>query len=168
MSILQEYESFVCTKEAPAPSLDKQQIRLLHCALGLSTEILELDQSSSRTNTIEEMGDLLWYLTLTKNVLNIPELEIELKVKHINEMTLEPLKVHVEAFVSLIKKHVIYTKPQELEESFYLMWFSFLRHCVACNLPIEYIIDENRLKLDERYKSVFTPEESEARRDKTS
>ena len=49
--------------------------RLLHAIMGLSTEISELIEgyveNKGNKNTLEEIGDMLWYMGLSYSVLNI-------------------------------------------------------------------------------------------------
>lgn len=168
-SLLTNYQRFVLSKAAPPyPITNEKSFQLLHCALGLATETLELIQSRSRENTIEEMGDLAWYLLLTVEVLKIlPEsLPTYYEYKIDNEITSDTLISCVEEFVSLIKKEVIYTKSQKLELSFNKLWTAYLKHARHCNLYLEFIIEQNQLKLNTRYQAAFTPEESETRKDK--
>lgn len=165
------YRDFVLSKEAPFYEIKaRKSFRLIHCGLGLTTELLELIQSRNRDNTIEESGDLLWYLILTSDVLSIlPEsLPLYYEPKIENEITIDRLIKETEAFVSLIKKDVIYTKSKKLENQFNLMWLAYLRHVKNCNLTVEYLIKMNMDKLGLRYEKAFTPEESETRKDKVN
>lgn len=165
---LKDYQTFVRSKAAPAYATNQKQFDLLHAALGLSTEVLELNLSNSRQNTLEELGDCLWYLTFLSTSLSVNSNDLDIKYPHRVDvpLTLRDFTTATEVMVSLIKKHVIYTKPQDLETQFFHLWLSFIRHLRSCNTDLFYLIGTNMDKLNTRYKSSFTPEESEQRRDK--
>jgi NTP pyrophosphatase (non-canonical NTP hydrolase) len=165
---LKEYQSFVRSKAAPAYATSQKQFDLLHAGLGLATEVLELNLSHSRTNTLEELGDCLWYLTFLSTSLSInpDDLDTDYPNKVDVPLTLHDFTSSSEVMISLIKKHVIYTKEQDLHTQFYHVWLSFIRHLRSCNTDLFYLIGTNMDKLNTRYKSSFTPEESEQRKDK--
>lgn len=174
---LSTYTEFVLSKAAPPRTeLTEKNAQLAHVALGLSTEMLELSLSTSAHNTLEEMGDLLWYIVLGRATLNIPELlfndnQCDLSVTQIKKENILPLKnltIEIEDLVSSIKKQVIYNKPQaNLPAKLMIVWFCFTRYMLACNLTLDEIISHNEAKLNKRYAASFTPEESEQRKDKT-
>lgn len=171
-SLLIPYSHFILEKEAPPPNLNETGIRLVHCALGISTEILELDQSRTRENTIEELGDTLWYLTLTACVIGQVQLtQLPLYTKldpNQNEIQVDVLKEKAEVFLSLCKKMLIYQHnvPDQLTQAFYDLWQAFLMMCKSCNVAVEWLIDHNQQKLMKRYQAKFSSQEAEERRDK--
>lgn len=171
--MLEQYtKEVVLAKEAPPQAIIARiDTRLAHCGLGLSTEYLELLQSTSASNTLEELGDLLWYLMLTASTLQIPPNSLITRQaydRNSNNLSLEELGKSVEEFASLIKKHIIYKKPQDdkLRTTFFEMWSLFLIHCAACNTSLPFLLAANKLKLGIRYKEGFTADESEQRKDK--
>ena len=169
--MLPEYQQFVLSKEAPPATIPAHNSRLLHVALGIATELLELDLSTTRDNTLEELGDFLWYLTLGSDVLNVPLVDLPLKMDispHSNHLSLVLLKEDAELFVSLVKKQVIYGSPvmEEILACYLSLWSSFVYHAAFCSTDIGYLVSTNQAKLEARYKASFTTQESEERRDK--
>lgn len=171
--MLTEYAEFVLIKAAPPRELTPGEAALVHAALGLSTEILELNLSVSSENTQEEIQDLLWYSIYTATCLNIDISHLPKRLtfdRHSSRLPLRDLQASVEMLVSAIKKHVIYRKERhsELQTLFHFVWNSLLVYIDACNYSLELAIHENRKKLDTRYAAAFTSEESEVRKDKTN
>lgn len=169
--MLNEYSKFVDRKAAPPRELSVLDFHLLHCALGLATEILELSLSNTRENTEEEIQDLCWYGMLTANTCGLPPRELPTSRKfdtHSSRLPLRDLQAATEELVSQIKKHVIYNKPRTITiyECFKAFWDALLLYIDACGYSLELAIVANRTKLDERYKDGFTSEESETRKDK--
>ncbi len=163
---LAPYQEFVLQKAAPAYHIGDHHFHLLHAALGLSTELLELMQSTTRTNTIEELGDMYWYLSFASHHCGIYEIPIITGKLNTNILTERVLIEEVEVWVSLVKKLVIYTKPQVLQEPLLLVWNAFQNHLSACHIELEELEALNIAKLRIRYSTTFSPEESEARKDK--
>lgn len=162
------YRDFVKKKEAPPREMSVTDFRLMHAALGLSSEYLELQLAGSTENTREELEDLCWYLMLTADILeyNVDVLPESLEDGAIvNE---DDLLNYLEQFVSLVKKHTIYGKDKldVLRPTFFLLWRSFLYQLHLNEYPLDQAIHNNRLKLDVRYPDSFSQEESEMRRDK--
>lgn len=171
IQMLQDYSNFVARKAAPPRELTQQGFNLLHCGLGLATEILELTLSNTKENTEEEIQDLCWYGMLTANTLRLPPGNLPVRKKfdsHSSHLALRGLQLTTEDLVSQIKKHVIYNKPRLgiVENSFNAFWEALLIYIDACGYSLELAIIANRTKLDERYKDGFTSEESELRKDK--
>ncbi len=166
------YRTFVLKKAAAPHIVNNIEFELLHCALGLATEILELQQSTTSENTEEELGDLLWYLTYTSKVLNITiegmeqEFEVTKIDSHANFLPQNVLAANIETFVSKVKKKVIYRQEINIETNFVDMWMTFCYYCKICNLTLEGLIDSNIDKLNKRYEGSFTKEESISRNDK--
>lgn len=94
---LRKYLEGVLKTEAPvtADVVDrlggKSMARLLHGAIGVATESGELldaikkhvyyGKELDRTNLIEELGDLMWYIALLSDTLSVP-METILKINH--------------------------------------------------------------------------------------
>lgn len=167
--ILTDYQDFVLKKAAPTTPIN-HHFHLIHASLGLATELLELQQSTDRDNTIEELGDFLWYLILTKAALNIPDGSFLLHFLQENEHDLNStasLLSTTENFLSQVKKQVIYQHVVPLPHHFSLVLFAFKRYISDFNIPLEYLILENKNKLNKRYTTTFSQEESAKRRDKS-
>ncbi len=170
MTLLPDYQQYVSLKAAPPKPISIDHHDLVHSALGLASEYLELVLSHDRHNSEEELGDLSWYLMLIANTVQYPldDLPISVPPKDRPTLTIRTLGEMVETFVSLVKKHVIYGNDQLdlLHKSFHGLWMAFLYHLQACNYPLDLCIRDNQRKLNERYASSFTPEEAAERKDK--
>lgn len=159
-------------KAAPArPLLDSTHFKLLHAAIGLATEILELAQSRTRTNTMEEIEDFFWYLTYLSSVLDIPTTFMADKLAekidiNPNQIPIDILIEETEAFVSLVKKHIIYNTKQDFDDQFVCLLNAFRRYITAINYPIRDLIHNNTTKLTARYSGGFSSQESLERKDK--
>lgn len=80
-----DYQSDALTTESPADQIvgriDKRKVRLLHAALGLTGEAGELADAVKKhviygrdldeKNIKEELGDLMWYIAILCDVLDI-------------------------------------------------------------------------------------------------
>lgn len=170
-TVLNEYRQFVLNKAAPAyPIIDPRHFDLFHASLGLATEFLELELSTTKENTHEELNDLGWYLQLTANSLNIVPSAMSIYTKREStELTLITLRRTLEKFLSCCKKVLIYRNEQQaanLNALFVNLWAAYLIHLVACGYNLQLAIAENMDKLNKRYAAKFTKEESIQRKDK--
>lgn len=160
---LRMYQDFVLGKAAPYRQLTQLEWDMLHGALGLSTEYLEVLTSTSIQNLSEEFGDFLWYLMLSAYSIKLDVNQLERDYRaHL------PIEHYLEGYISLVKKHCIYGKQREsvLQLAFHQLWCSFMNRVDFKGLDINTLIQENIDKLNKRYTTSFTPEESEIRKDK--
>jgi hypothetical protein len=49
----------------------KKSLELIHAIFGIGTEIIELRDSTGATNTVEELGDIMWYVALCAQATNL-------------------------------------------------------------------------------------------------
>ena len=172
LTMLETHQQMVLSKAAQPYDMTHLEFNLLHAALGLATEVLELQQSTTRENTEEELGDLLWYLNYTASLLFITvegmeqEFEAACMDKHANFLPQKELAAKIEGLVSNIKKSIIYQQMMLLEESFVATCIALCYHCKACDFSLGQLITSNTAKLEKRYKKTFTTEESASRNDK--
>lgn len=91
----EEYQSLAHCTEAPVNDGMLQRfdaeltIRLLHAAMGMCTEAGEFQDQLKRhlfygkpidsVNLAEEVGDMMWYLALAANALNVDLIEVATK-----------------------------------------------------------------------------------------
>lgn len=165
---LTSYQEFVLSKAAPPYATDPFSFQLLHAALGLSTELLELliaAEKDDDENLIEELGDFYWYLSLASYHLGIFVIDPPPSSSNPPHLA-KDIVVSTEAFVSLVKKQVIYQVPQTLQDPLLKIWEAFYNVLDDCNITLFKLEERNRNKLNKRYASTFTPEESEVRKDK--
>jgi len=170
--VLQTYKDFVIARAAPSYQLSPNDFDLLHVALGLSTEVLELLISKSKDNTEEELGDLLWYLVFGSSVLHLDCDQLYTIYNsseynpHDNSVSKVDLVSSIEAFVSRVKKKCIYNQDIAVHVEFLDVWNMFCIHCKACKITLHELITSNTEKLSKRYKTKFTQSESISRNDK--
>jgi len=164
---LEPYRTFVKQKEAPVREMSIKDFRLMHCALGLGSEFLELSLADDSKNYREELEDICWYLILTADVL---EYDLDLLPEDF-----EPLEdpeddfiIYLERFISLVKKHTIYGKDKtsDINTCFYVLWIIFIQLLVEEEYRLDDVIEANMKKLNTRYAASFSQEESETRKDK--
>lgn len=168
---LYNYRLFVLNKAAPAyPIISPRHFDLVHATIGLATEFLELELSTTMENTHEELNDLGWYMQLTAHALNIVSGALPLEAKRgTTELTILTLRRTLEEFLSCVKKVIIYQNEEaalKLAPLFMKMWDAYLLHLDSCNYNLELAIAENEDKLNKRYAAKFTKEESALRKDK--
>lgn len=165
--MFKDYQQFVLSKAAPPRPVSDKDFQLLHAALGLATEFLELDVAGNGTERQEELGDLAWYMMLTAHAVEFP-------VTNLPDKTTTPkrpwdeMSSKLETFVSLVKKHCIYdsNKAEELPVAFYAMWRAFLGLLAEHQIQLDELIVQNQAKLNKRYAAAFSTQESEDRKDK--
>lgn len=168
---LYSYRLFVLSKAAPAYVIaSPRHFDLVHAALGLATEFLELELSTTKENTHEELNDLGWYMQLTAHALNIVSGALPLEAKReTTELTVLTLRRTLEEFLSCVKKVIIYQNEEaalKLPPLFMKMWNAYIVHLASCNYTLELAVAENQDKLNKRYAAKFTKEESALRKDK--
>ena len=148
--------------------LDAADCHMLHMALLLQGELLELTLSTDRDNTVEELGDMLFAITAIAEHSGV-ELEFLSEVGGLPEKTLQAMVTVVEELCSQIKKVAIYRKP--ISED----WPGIVQHCYKClcNLCISFdtdlkeIREANIAKLSKRYSGgKYSNEAAQARADK--
>lgn len=166
--MFKSYQRFVLSKAAGPHQLKSEgDFHLLHAALGLATEFLELNIAIDPENTKEEVGDLCWYMMLAAKAIDFPVDNLPDSVPS-SKQPMRDLAESTEAFLSLVKKQCIYGSPkaEELKVSFFVMWRAYLALVQDFEFAIDEIIAENQDKLNKRYATSFTTQESEDRKDK--
>ena len=161
-------------------------VRMLHCVLGVVTELLELEEvlkefisysdenpyiggSSERdayiTHIGEELGDILWYLAIYERINNVDFSKLPLRNSQgFNSKTIVKL---VTDLTDKYKKAVIYGREDAyenitslLEGTFYLV-VSLSK--LYCNSDIESIQEANINKLRLRYPDKWDAEHEKNR-----
>lgn len=160
---LELYQRFVEGKAAPQVYITEQKFHLLHAALGLYSEYVEVVLSDSDENLKEEMGDLLFYSALMANTLGI-SLDYPGKTRSKSGHIATQLHEVCDA----VKKHVMYGQDNlaEIKRLFQLFWVRFCNALWAQEISIPKVMDANVNKLKKRYSKKFTTEESIQRKDK--
>ena len=170
------YSEFVASrfKSASHTAMDLKLIdgtiaQMLHAAIGMSGELVEIELADSRKNLVEELGDFWFYFRATSDLpaATVPDY---IKVSQSEGMML--LKRATNDILDAAKKLAIYRKPltPELENR--------LRTAVqdiSLNFPIlvkyfgltmEEVEAENVFKLTKRYPDGYSNQAAQDRADK--
>lgn len=134
------------------PMLDSHRAtRILHAAMGITTETVELIETTGQANTIEELGDIFWYLAIMDDAINFYPLAFELSV----DQTALTLAGDI---VNYVKRHIFYGKTLELE----LLRSAAARfyNCLVLDinkegLNLEEVWEANIAKLEKRYPNKY-------------
>ena len=163
-------------------SLTPAKIHLIHMAMGISGEAIELMGNTDQQNLIEECGDLEFYLCgaskdmgFYKKLEDYTELFYQLVPK--NRYTVEQAVVHFcGEFTDLIKKYTIYNKPldaelnDKLNEAYWLIYRALEDLYKVRGIPRPQVLEANIQKLskgkDARYKEGYSDAAAQARADK--
>lgn len=144
---------------------DPQMEKILHAALGLATEIEELlvnySDKMDKTNVLEEVGDLTWYLSIFYR--EYPEIEnvkvaTSMEVKTPQGLIMSMLKGILQ-IQDLIKKKLYYNKPINQDSMNNLVAFLDMDIRMYLNiydLKIEEVWERNIAKLKARYGDKFS------------
>lgn len=144
----------------------------LHAAIGMVGEVRELRDSTGRKNTIEELGDLLFYLQAYANTLN-RDIGYK-KVEGLHTMQrggqIDAIDKLAHTLLDLAKKEAIYCKSfdeSNVSQIVDALWFSVCLFAGDClGMHITDIMDTNRDKLEKRYPTGYSNAAAQARADK--
>lgn len=159
------YEEMVKNLFKPLPTIGEMAH---HATTGISGEVGELSESETRTNTIEELGDLEFYLEALRTF--VPARLYSTAYTETPLVFLLPMmSICASHMLDITKKHWIYGKELKLEELWTLV--------SKMTLLLEQLYDQlgttrdevrylNQSKLMKRYPSGYTNEAAIARADK--
>lgn len=151
---------------------------LVHMAMGLSGEMAELLASNDRTNTIEELGDGLFYFCGFCLLIDRPE---DFEVQLSNTIDLDTIDLDTMAvFKNLVitagevldqvKKTWVYNKPLDLPTVILQLnlWYGYWQLAVnQTGATVLDVIQANVAKLNKRYPDgLYTDAHAQARLDK--
>lgn len=131
--------------------------QLLHCAIGMVTETIEMDCAPDVENYFEEIGDTMWYVAIGCNALGVTLEEAEQMGE---ESELSPVVIAGD-FIDLLKKQIFYGKqPDRMTQVKLLgsMIGSLREDCVQSGRPLDDVMAENIAKLKRRYPDKFSAE----------
>lgn len=149
-------------------SIDKFKVdapRVLHAALGLTTEFAELITSEDRTNLKEEIGDLLWYCAILADYLGLNFNEVTLAADtdvlegHIHE--LQSVFFAIGEINDTIKRACFYgveLDRDRLAKNLGLVLLTIEYAIRHEKLTLEQCMEANIAKLKKRYPVRFTTE----------
>lgn len=136
------------------------KVRLIHGALGMTTELGELMEHKDRVNFMEEIGDLMWYWAITVDALGLDPLRLQKEGRFYNpkgdENPLSFLTLVVVNWVDEVKKHVFYDKPLSGESVYLSSILFYLEEMVTSRGCWRFgdVLQRNIEKLAVRYKSA--------------
>lgn len=164
MSTICDYAEFVRSRAKPMPT--KVEC-LLHAAVGLVGELIELRAAESRldsVNQLEEVGDALFYIQMVENDLGaLPDVYVEGGT--------DGLAIAGD-FLDLCKKAWVYNKPLETLEAHMKLYVAQVRRLLEgyCMMTLQtslsVAINENVEKLMRRYPVGYSDQAAQARADK--
>lgn len=146
---------------------DKKVERILHASLGLATEIEELlinyDVEMDRTNILEEMGDVCWYISIYyREYPNIKEpLESEIEIGGSPKDIIMDMLKSILKLQDIIKKKIFYNKniDEDIVGKLVTEIDVDIRKYLKLNdIKIEDVWEKNINKLKARYGEKFSSE----------
>ena len=143
-------------------------ISRLHAAVGMVGEIRELRDTAGAKNTIEELGDFLFYLQAYANTLE--DAEWDNVSGGDAKITIEELDIAAHTLLDLAKKETIYCKAFDAPKAGQItaqLWALVDAYAeLATGLFVGEIMDENQAKLEERFPDGYSNAAAQARADK--
>lgn len=138
-------------------TLDFRQIQLVHAMFGISGEIGEVIQDlENRSNVIQEVGDILWYVAIALDALDFDMENLEYEVDHSH--TYDDLTIQTSIAVDIVKRHIFY-KAEFNFEKFYTAIGGIMSalHGIAeeYRFNLQTAMDLNIQKLKKRYPDKF-------------
>lgn len=135
-----------------------QTFRLLHSAIGLCTEVGELQEclllGKGDVNFKEEIGDMCWYLAIGLHTVNDWPSLVSCSIGD-PDVIISDLIITVGNLQNLVKRSLFYGKELPITETkqlLILIWY----FCVSLVGDINPIMEANIAKLKARYPEKFT------------
>lgn len=130
---------------------------LLHGALGVMTEVVELHDAHDEVNTIEELGDVMWYCALLCRATgsNLEDVWDE----DVGALAFRNVLTDAGKLLDLVKRQLAYGKPADQLEVNRLVGRIVIGVHVASVLAgscIEEVCERNIAKLQKRFPEKFT------------
>lgn len=125
---------------------------LLHCAMGLCTEVIELEMAYGVENYDEEMGDIMWYVALGCHTLGVTLDEAE----EARGNTAGEMIETAGEFMNQMKREMFYGK--QADPNVLVRMLGTLIYQVKELTEDDYvmILEKNIAKLQKRYPDKFT------------
>lgn len=172
------YADFVMSR---ATRISTSEDHLLHAAVGLLGEWLELEQASTFDEELGELGDVLYYFVLAEQWFFLKHLDYKPSYLSLLEdafgssldvsSTLRQGRWSLNSLLNYAKKHWAYGQPPAhdgiaVELVGFLSHYS--RYLGAARITLDQVIQHNVEKLTKRYPAGrFTSEHSQLRLDGT-
>ncbi len=142
-----------------------------HMAMGISSEYFEYLMTENHEHTVEEIGDIMWYLACLADVLNIeltkPFVDVDYEYNEIQDK----LCGCVEKLISAIKKVVIYGKQlskPDFDEMINNIVYWLYATCENESIDFDIVLKNNIDKLAKRYPEKYTDKAATERLDKVN
>lgn len=167
------YPEFVASRVKPGAdilaSLTPTDCHLLHMAIGLSGEAVELLEAKSFENVKEELGDLEFYAEGIRKATGFGR-NLTTELRQDCSIQVEIAMICGNIF-DTVKKHVIYRKPLNhnlLEHQVRHLNTRLLDYYDIIGVERETILAENMAKLTARYPTAYSDKDAQERKDKAN
>lgn len=166
-----EYIGLAVRTESPR-HFDGINTRIVHAAMGLMTEAVELHQFSTMVNLKEELGDICWYAAIAIDSFGLNDessmasIGLESEVPTVNVSSERRVMVIIYAAsdnVDMVKKHMFYGRPisyGDFIENIKEILDSVRMICNAHGILFSDVLESNIRKLKARYPKKFTSEKA--------
>lgn len=142
----------------------RRNIRLLHCIMGIGSELEEIKlaiQNGDMINIGEEIADNMWFLSLGADELNfeLPEPSSVFISNTTVSVELEMITNTVSKLLDIIKKIIFYGREYPVEDikiALQNIYVCILHLCTLFNLNIDELKKKNIDKLAARYGDKFS------------
>ena len=173
--IFNDYVKLATRTESTAKDLNDLNLRLLHAALGMATEIIELEEDFFKVkyknfaldhiNVKIECGDVFWYIAIAADVLNLNITEIFKNPQYRLEISTTPpyhsemVKIEVGNFLDIIKRHIFYRKLYNIDKIKEILTNITIEMCklvYSLNFDLDDVLEKNISKLRSRYPDKYS------------
>jgi len=166
------YFNFVDLKVAPPRQLNDRSFHLFHAILGLTGEYMEYsfgDDVDEDINELEELGDIMFYLSYLGLTLQLPTENLSILFEDHQRRDDLFIGTELTKMVDLIKREQCYgtvTPLEQLQQQYVNLVASYLDEVYLSDFSLTHVVAYNTEKLSKRYQSTFSQEESVTRKDK--
>jgi NTP pyrophosphatase (non-canonical NTP hydrolase) len=161
------YTDFVKTVEST--SWHQPNERLLHAAMGLCTESAETFECTDQQHSLEELGDVCWYIALGLDAIGRSWEDAPILTEAVfldmvrGEDAAVSLTLHSTDILDMVKKAVFYGKAidqDKLYDSFVMVKNVISYGMIFSGMPytLDEVVNANVKKLTARYPGKFTEE----------
>lgn len=139
----------------------KSSIRLLHSAMGIVTEVAEIYEAIDNgdlVNLKEELGDCLWYLAISIDIL-----KIDTNLLYTSTQPHYNIGYLASEYLDVIKKYIFYGKEYSLtatKVNVLMILGCIFNICNQYSISVNGMMDDNIEKLKKRYGDKFSEEKA--------
>lgn len=167
-----EYKKFVDKIKSPKQKIDDPKvIQIIYGVIGIGSEIGELiiaNRNKDSVNMVEEIGDVMWYITILCNTWNlnftdIISSDLDKIENDKSEFPIEDLIIESSALIDIVKKCIFYDRDlfnKVIKNTVVKVLQRLLKVleiiCIQYNISgLPRCIDVNINKLNCRYNGVY-------------